>query len=291
MAVVSDAPSLYDAFERPRVRGRTSGVDRMVVPRLTTLGLLLVLGCESTAPPRGGSSARARGARGAAFLQKDASGWSTEVLGEEKFFREVVDYRPLPTSGSFDAYGFEPYGVDKVAFWKRFPGYAEHVGTNLEGFVILGPRGGLWTYWVCGFFRAGLGMRVNCVVFAHSRLTYKATGVLSAASSSAWFRRFGELESARAVSPNPDRIENSLPQDGRGDYRFEMLVVRTSTRGAAFITGPPELLPTQPAPHVVLFGELFGELEATYRHGDPIPSAWPPPQDYQEALPAHRANP
>jgi hypothetical protein len=93
------------------------------------------------------------------------------------FFEEVLFAQWTQRSWKFNDYNEPPsYHVDPADILEGLPKVAQAKGFKLNGLVVYGPVGPLWTYLVFAFIEEGDRIRMNEVVFPHARLTCKLTG-------------------------------------------------------------------------------------------------------------------
>ncbi len=204
---------------------------------------------------------------------------ASEVATKTDFYDEVVDPNPRATSASFHDYDKKSYHVNKLEFWREFPDHAQASGRNLRSIVVFGPSSPLWAYHIFAFFDEGDRVRVNQVVFPHSRLTHKGTGVLSVAKATEFTRGLCSYDFAQPVeSPNALSTliaENEAAVDATrplGDFLYDLLAVDFGSSGEACTSGWIRNRPRQPREAMYKnLNELADQLQATYEHGDPVP--------------------
>ncbi len=120
---------------------------------------------------------------------------------------------------------------------------------------------------------------MNEVVFPHARLTYKASGLLSATRVDKFLARLREFEFVDRIS-SPETLEERLAEmESRidfgmpiGDFGFDLLVFDSLAENQAGVSGFLEDGPREiREPLLDELNWLAGKLKATYDHGDPIP--------------------
>jgi hypothetical protein len=107
-------------------------------------------------------------------------------LSRRAFLREVLFASKSPRTPRFED-GPDIYQLDPKDMTFALGAEARQCGLQLEGAVVLGPVGELWTYWVIALVRDGDDdVRVNVVVVPHARITMKRTALLPAAWAAAF---------------------------------------------------------------------------------------------------------
>jgi hypothetical protein len=96
------------------------------------------------------------------------------------FLLEVIDAQPTTLTPQFNDYVEGNYHVNKQEILDYLPGIAKEKNKNLQGLLIVGPTGPLWTYFVITFFEEGEGqIRVNAVMMPHARITNKSSALIT----------------------------------------------------------------------------------------------------------------
>lgn len=191
---------------------------------------------------------------------------------EEDFFLELLDPMPRNTSGSFHSYSEDSYSVDKIDFWRKFPGFARQRGYDPKAVLIVGPVGVLWTYYVFALLEEENGTRINEVVFPHGRLTGKQTIVLGEAEARAWLSKIESINGVRSVDSTPEDFRAEVSGNDFGDFEFNLLLVRLDDPGEVFVADIPWIIEEDSEKKGKSAGEqleealneLLSQMEQTY---------------------------
>ncbi len=163
--------------------------------------------------------------------------YASESQWETRFLDELVVSRATRWTPEFHAYRPDSYLVDKIALARKLPEHARRRGRNLHALIVVGPVGGLWTYYVIAVFREGSQLRVNEVVFPHARITAKHSGLIERAVFERAVRAVVDSGALIRVA-SPDELSSQLdareridarlvggkPRRSLGDFRFDLLV-------------------------------------------------------------------
>ena len=123
------------------------------------------------------------------------------------FIQEVLDARPTPVTPKFhDA--ADSYHILKEDLLKGLVEESEKRKLSLRGVLIAGPMpfDPLWTYVVSVFIQDGDKVRINLLDFAHARITYKGTGIVTGERFGKWISDLKETGVLRrSFPPQPER--------------------------------------------------------------------------------------
>jgi hypothetical protein len=150
---------------------------------------------------------------------------------KEVFYREVLFAAATYNTARFDAYGPTGYGVDKLQMAAELPAVADTCGVDLDGLVVLGPTGTLWTYRILAFLRDGDAVRVNFLMYPHARITGKAVRTLPQADVGRWF---DEILSLPYISPGLPVLPDSITDELAREFWFDFFAVRWDEDGAKY---------------------------------------------------------
>jgi hypothetical protein len=143
----------------------------------------------------------------------------------DAFLNEVFDARPTAVTPKFDGYTPGSYAFSKLGLLKELIIERRKRKVDLVAAIIDGPLSPLRTYDVTVFIREGDKIRANALLFAHERITGKATGFITPS-------QLEKLVSGISVNGIAKR---GLPKnkDGEfsGDYGYHLLVATWSKDG------------------------------------------------------------
>jgi hypothetical protein len=147
---------------------------------------------------------------------------------------------------------------------------ADACALPLEGAVVVGPTGGLWTYHVITILGDTAGRaRVNVVVMPHGRITGKGTGVVPKAAAAAVLF---ELGSSRLLAPGPVPARSLAAADpGDREFSYDLLVMRRAGDSTAtWSASMRDAADTAEAARLFRrLNSLLAGVRDTYPHGDP----------------------
>ena len=137
-----------------------------------------------------------------------------EGPGKEIFYREVLFAAATAYTPEFDDYGPAGYHVDKLQMASELPSIADSCGVDLEGLVIIGPYGALWTYQIFTFLRDGNVSHMNAVAYPHARITAKGLRILSREEVIHWRTELVNLPYVHSGDPTSE-----------DEFSYDLLVV------------------------------------------------------------------
>ncbi|MCC6901746.1 MAG: hypothetical protein IT377_22435 [Polyangiaceae bacterium] len=163
---------------------------------------------------------------------------ATEGHWESRFLDELVTPGATRWTAEFNAYRPDSYFVDKIVLARKLPDHARRRGRDLQALIVVGPTGGIWTYYVIAVFREGEKLRVNEVVLPHARITGKRTGLVGRAVVDGAVQAVVEagvlipavsLDNLSRRLDAQERIDWQLRNEKHqrrslGDFRFDLLV-------------------------------------------------------------------
>jgi len=117
-------------------------------------------------------------------------------LNREGFIQELVFAQATPRTGEFDDYTPGSYHVDPLDLADGVRTRQSTQTPAIRALLVIGPYGALWAFDVWLFEEEGEVFRANRLVFAHARITFKATKLLSRQDLDSLL---GTLERSRAL--------------------------------------------------------------------------------------------
>jgi hypothetical protein len=144
------------------------------------------------------------------------------------FINEVLDAKPTAVTPKFDDYTPGSYHVIKEDLLEGIVEEATKRKLGLRGVLIVGPTGPLWTYVVAVFIRDEDQIRVNVLVFPHARITYKATGLVTAERYDEWV---AELRKSSVLRREPPEAARKETDEWKRDYAFKLLLATWDAAG------------------------------------------------------------
>jgi hypothetical protein len=145
------------------------------------------------------------------------------------FIGEVLDAKPTDTTPKFDDYTPGSYHIIKQDLLEGIVEQAAERNLGLRGMLIAGPmRDPLWTYVVVVFLREGDKVRVNLLVFPHARITYKATGLVTADRYNKWAAEVHKSSLLRRELPEAARKEKD---EMKRDLAYTLLLATWDADG------------------------------------------------------------
>ncbi len=149
----------------------------------------------------------------------------------EGFFREVLYAAGSARTPRFDDYTPGSYHADKLDIAEGLPLAAKRCGAVLEGVVVVGPLGPLWSYHVIAFLKEDSGVRLNTLVMPHARITGKATATISPGDVADFFRA---LSSSPALKPGRPVWSDTTMAGLARDFSYDFLAIRFGSDSAVW---------------------------------------------------------
>jgi hypothetical protein len=146
----------------------------------------------------------------------------------DAFISEVLDAKPTPATPKFHDVG-DSYHILKEDLLKGVTEEAAKRKLGLRGVLIAGPmRDPLWTSVVVVFLREGDKVRVNLLIFPHARITYKATGLVTAKRFDEWVIEVHKSSILRRELPEAARKEKD---EKKRDWAYTLLLATWDADG------------------------------------------------------------
>lgn len=177
------------------------------------------LGCSSEPKP----VLSTNGARVEVSVSTPAMSMSDGRI-QEDFFREMLSPRPTENTTRFNAY------LDKLSLLRSFPAFAKNAGADIRALAIIGPLGSrradssvAHTYHVMTFVREGNGTRLNYLAMSGGSIVYKKTRLLGTSDTATLLSDLLALPGLSDRGLSAAEIAATLPDNGLGDFRFNIL--------------------------------------------------------------------
>lgn len=148
-------------------------------------------------------------------------------LGRTGFLQELLFPQGTARTPQFDDYTEGSYHVEKMDLLEGVRALRSQ--ESVQGLVVYGPEGPIWTYYVFLFVAEDDQVRVNTLVFPHARITDKATRLLSPEEYRAAQANLTSRRSMISGEPSFETLRGERIADLSLDWHYSLLVADWST--------------------------------------------------------------
>ena len=143
-------------------------------------------------------------------------------LDRTGFLQELLFPQGPARTPDFDDYTEGSYHVDKLELLEgiRSIRTREHI----EGLIVYGPVGMLWSYHVLLFVAEKDGIRLNSLVFPHARITGKATRVLTSAQFEESMAKLTSNHAMVMGVPSLETLRRERVADTSLEWQYSLLL-------------------------------------------------------------------